>query len=169
MQTHAGQPGPRRPTVSFQSGRKERTQRSPTRGPRTQCGPSKPPRTCGAISASLEGSPSRASTAPHVSASLEGSEPILGGVDRLLLARGWEAYPRGSGSPPPHSRPPLDGKDKRPFRSPAHHTEALKANHSSTMPGSDDVWPPLRTVAVTGVPSANSGHFSVIPGTVATL
>ena len=57
--------------VPFQSRRKERTQRSPIRGPRTQCGPSKPPRNCGAISASLEGSPPRPSTAPRASASLE--------------------------------------------------------------------------------------------------
>ena len=31
------------PTASFQSGRKERTQRSLTRGPRMQSGPSAPP------------------------------------------------------------------------------------------------------------------------------
>ena len=34
---------------------------------------------------------------------------------------------------------------------------------------SDDVRPPCRTAAVTGVPSANSGHCSAIPSTVATL
>jgi hypothetical protein len=49
-QTHVRQPGPQRPIASFQSGRKEQTQRSPIRGPRTQCGPSKPPRTRRAIS-----------------------------------------------------------------------------------------------------------------------
>ena len=87
-QTHAGQPGPRRPAASFQSGRKKRTQRSPARGPRTQCGPSAPPRTRGVISASLEGSPSKPSTTPRASASLEGSEPTLGEADRLPLARG---------------------------------------------------------------------------------
>ena len=61
---------------------------------------------------------------------------------------------------PPRSRPPLDGKDKRPFRSPARRTEALNANHSAAAPGSDGVRPPLRTVAVTRVLSANSGHCS---------
>ena len=34
---------------------------------------------------------------------------------------------------------------------------------------SDGVRPPYRTAAVTGVPSASSGHCSAIPGTVATL
>ena len=63
----------------------------------------------------------------------------------------------------------LDGKDKRLFRSPARRTEALNANHSSAAPGSDDVRPPFPTVAVTGVPSANSGHCSVIPDAVAPL
>jgi hypothetical protein len=33
----------------------------------------------------------------------------------------------------------------------------------------DDVRPPCRTAAVTGVPSSNSGHCSAIPGTVTTL
>ena len=60
-------------------------------------------------------------------------------------------------------------KDKRPFRSPAHRTEALNANHSSTAPRTDGVRPPFPTVAVTGVPSANSGHCSAIPDAVATL
>ena len=59
------------------------TQRSPTRGPRMQCGPSAPPRTRGVISASLEGSPPKPSTAPRASASLEGSEPALEKADRL--------------------------------------------------------------------------------------
>ena len=60
-------------------------------------------------------------------------------------------------------------EDKRPFRSPARRTEALNANHSSTAPGSDGVRPPRRTAAVTRIPSANSGHCSTIPGTVAPL
>jgi len=47
-----------------------------------------PPRTRGVISASLEGSPSKPSTVPRVSTSLEGSEPTLGGADYLHLARG---------------------------------------------------------------------------------
>ena len=47
--------------------------------------------------------------------------------------------------------------------------EALNANHSYTAPGSDGVRPPFLTVAVTGVPSANSGHCSAIPDAVATL
>ena len=34
---------------------------------------------------------------------------------------------------------------------------------------SNDIRPPCRTEAVTGVPSANSGHCSTIPGAVATL
>ena len=75
----------------------------------------------------------------------------------------------GSGSSPPRSRPPLDGKDKRPSRSSTRRTEALNSNHSSTAPGSDGVRPPFLTVAVTGVPSANSGHYSAIPGAVAPL
>ena len=128
-----------------------------------------PPRTRGVISASLEGSPPKPSTAPRAPASLEGSEPTLGGAERLRLAQGQRAYPRESRSTPPRSRPPLDRKDKRPFRSPAHHMEALNANHSATAPRSDGVRPPLRTVAVTGVPSANSGHCSTIPDAVATL
>ena len=60
------------------------------------------------------------------------------------------------------ARPPLGRKDKWPFRSPSLHTKALNANHSSTVPGSDDVRPPLPTVVVTGVPSANSGHYSPV-------
>jgi len=47
--------------------------------------------------------------------------------------------------------------------------EALNDNHSSTAPRSDGVRPPLPTVAVTGVPSANSGHCSAMPDAVATL
>ena len=47
-----------------------------------------PRRTRGVISASLEGSPPKPSTAPRASASLEGSEPTLGEEDRLRLARG---------------------------------------------------------------------------------
>ena len=42
---------PRSPTASFRSGRKERTQRSPTRGPPTRCGPSTLPSDRGAVSA----------------------------------------------------------------------------------------------------------------------
>ena len=34
---------------------------------------------------------------------------------------------------------------------------------------SNDIRPPCRTEAVTGVPSANSGHYSIIPITVSTL
>ena len=143
------------------------TQRSPAHGPRTQCGPSAPPRTRGVISVSLEGSHrdprlrpasplrSRVANLPSsrkiVSASLEGSEPTL---------------EQGESSPS-RSRPPLDEKDKRPFRSPARRTEALNANHSSTAPGTDGVRPPFPTVVVTGVPSANSGHCSAIPDAVA--
>ena len=122
-----------------------------------------PPRTRGVISVSdprpRPASPprSRVASLPSgrriVSASLEGSEPTL---------------ERGESSPS-RSRPPLDEKDKRPFRSPARRTEALNANHSSTAPGSDGVRPPFPTVAVTGVPSANSGHCSAIRDAVATL
>src|SRR6185369_5877858 len=70
---------------------------------------------------------------------------------------------------PPLSRPPLGVKDKRPCRSPARRTEALNANHSSTAPRTDGVRPPFPTMAVTGVPSANSGHCSAIPNAVAAL
>ena len=81
-----GKPGPQKPTASFQSGRKKRTQRNPIRGPRIQCGPSKPPRTRGAISALLEGSPPRLSTAPRVSALLEAT-PRQEGQTALPLTR----------------------------------------------------------------------------------
>src|SRR6185437_15608238 len=70
---------------------------------------------------------------------------------------------------PSRSRPALDEKDKRPFRSPARRTKALNANHSSTAPRTDGVRPPFPTVAVTGVPSAKSGHCSAIPDAVAAL
>ena len=46
------------------------------------------PPTRGVISASLEGSPPKTSTAPRASASLEGSEPTLGEADHLRLVRG---------------------------------------------------------------------------------
>ena len=111
------------------------------------------PRTRGAISASLEGSCRDPSTASHISASLEGSEPTL---------------ERGESSPP-HSRPPLGRKDERPFCSPARRTGTLNSNHPATAPGSDSVRPPFPTVAMTGVPSANSGHCSAISNVVATL
>ena len=55
------------------------------------------------------------------------------------------------------------------IHSPARRTEALNANNSAAAPGSDGVRPPLRTVAVTGVLSTNSGHCSAIPGAVAPL
>ena len=88
-----------------------------------------------------------------ISASLEGSEPTL---------------EQGESSPS-RSRPPLDVKDKRPCRSPARRTEALNANNSSTTPRTDGVRPSFPTVAVTGVPSTNSGHCSAIPDAVAAL
>ena len=111
------------------------------------------PRTRGAISASLEGSRRDPSTASHVSASLEGSEPTL---------------ERGESSPP-RSRPPLGGKDERPFRSPARRTGTLNSNHSITALGSDGVRPPFPIVDETPVSSANSCHCSAIPDAVATL
>ena len=112
------------------------------RGPRLR--PASPPR-------------SRAANLPSsrqiISSSLEGSEPAL-----------------EQGEPsPPRSRPPLNEEDKRPCRSPARRTEALNANHSSTEPRTDGVRPPFLTVAVTRVPSANSGHCSAIPDAVAAL
>jgi len=128
-----------------------------------------PPRTRGAISAPLEGSHRdprlRPASPPHsrvanlpssgqtISTSLEGSEPTL---------------EQGESSPP-RSRPPLDVKDKQPFRSPVRRTEALNANHSSTAPRTDGVRPPFPTVAVTGVPSANFGHCSAIPDAMVAL
>ena len=146
-QTHIRQLGPRRPTASFQPGREKMTQRSPARGP------SAPPSGPRGDLRLARGLPSRPSTAPRFSASLEGSEPTLEQGD----------------SSPSRSRPPFDIKDKRPFRSPARRTEALKANHSSTTPRTDGVRTSFPTVAVTEVPSANSGHCSVIPDAVATL
>ena len=67
------------------------------------------------------------------------------------------------------SKPPHDGKDKTAIRPPARRTEALNANHSAAAPRSDGVRLPLRTVAVTRVLSANSGHCTAIPGVVAPL
>ena len=128
-QIHIRQLSPRRPTVSFQSGRKERTQRSPA------CGPSAPPLDSRGDLRLARGLPLRPSMRPaspprsrvanlpssgqNISASLEGSESTL---------------EQGKSSPP-RSRPPLDVKDKRPFRSLARRTEALNANHSSQRPG----------------------------------
>ena len=142
--------------ASFQSGRKERTQRSPA------CGPSAPPLDSRGNSVSLEGSHrdprlrpassprSRVANLPSsgedISASLEGGEPTL----------------EQDKSSPPRSRPPLDEEDKRPFRSPARCAEALNANHSSTALRTDGVRPPFPTVAVTEVPSTDSGHCSAI-------
>src|SRR6185437_12501371 len=72
----------------FQSGRKERTQRSPARGP------SAPPSDPRGDLRLARGLPSRPSTAPRVSTSLEGSEPTLGEANRLRLARGQRTNPR---------------------------------------------------------------------------
>ena len=141
------QPGPRRLMTSFQSGRKERTQRSPIRGP------SAPPRTRGVISVSLEDS--------HQDPRLRPASPPRSRVANLPSSRANHLRLARS-----H---PSTKKDKRPFRSPAHRTEALNANHSSVAPGTDSVRPPFPTLAVTGVPSANSGHCSAIPDAVAAL
>ena len=73
-----------------------------------------PPRTRGAISASLEGSPLRPSTAPRVSTSLEGSEPTLGGEDRLRLARG---HPSTERTNDPSAHPPAVASIFFPFYS----------------------------------------------------
>ena len=102
----------------------------------------------------------------HSAASPSPLEPAGRSLPRLRAPR---RGPRPRPASPPRSRPPLDGKDKRPFRSPARRTEVLNANHSSTVPGSDGVRQQLCAVAVTGVPSANSGHCSAIPDAVATL
>ena len=75
--------------------------------------------------------------------------------------------PRAGNSSPPRSRPPIGIRDKRPCRSPTRCAGALKVNHSSTAPRADGVRPPFPTVAVTEVPSANSGHCSAIPDAVA--
>src|SRR6185503_7815420 len=61
-----------------------------------------PPRTRRVISASLEGSPLKPSTAP-ISASLEGSGPTLGEADRLRLAHGHPSTKRTNG---PSAHPP---------------------------------------------------------------
>ena len=45
----------------------------------------------------------------------------------------------------------------------------INANYPSTALGSDGVRPPFPTVAVTGVPSTNSGHCTAIPDAVAIL
>ena len=62
-----------------------------------------PPRTHGVISTSLEGSPSKPSTTPRASASLEGSEPALEIAERLRLARGYPPTERTNG---PSTHPP---------------------------------------------------------------
>ena len=117
------------------------------------------------ISASLEGP----STAPRISASLEGSEPTLERTNSSPPRSRAANLPRAGNSSPPRSRPPLGVRDKRPRRSTARRTEALNANHSSTVLRTDGVSPPFPTVVVTGVPSANSGHCSAIPDAVAAL
>ena len=116
--------------TSFQSGRKERTQRSPA------CGPFAPPSDPRGNLRFARGLQSRSSTAPRISASLEATPRRKGQTALPLTAR---------------------------------RTEALKANNSSTAPRTDGVRPPFLTVAVTGVPSANSGHCSAIPVAVAAL
>ena len=66
-----------------------------------------------------------------------------------------EATPRRKGQTAlPLTRPPYGG---------------INANHSSTAPGSDGARPPSPTVAMTGVPSANSGHCFAISDAVAAL
>ena len=77
--------------------------------------------------------------------------------------------PRLRPTSPPRSRPSLGARDKQPCSSPARRTEALSANHSSTVLRTDGVRLPFPTMAVTGVPSANSGHCSAIPGAVEIL
>jgi len=113
---------------------------------------SHPPRTHGTISASLEGShrdprPRPASPPRSRVASLPSG--------RRIVSISLEATPRRKGQ----TALPLTRR----------RTEALNANHSSTVPGSDGARPPFPTVAVTGVPSANSGHCYAIPDTVAAL
>ena len=71
-----------RPTASFQSGRKERTQRSPT------CGPFASHSDPQGDLHLARGFPPGPSTAPRISASLEGSEPTLERAPYLRLARG---------------------------------------------------------------------------------
>src|SRR6185437_15074421 len=107
---------------------------------------SHPPRTRGVISASLEGS--------HRDPRLRPASPPRSRAANL---------PRAGDSSPPRSRPPLGVRDKRPRRSTARRMEALNATHSSTVLRTGDDKPPFPTVAVTGVPSVNSGHCSAIP------
>ena len=116
-----------------------------------------PPRTHGAISASLEASPPRPSTAHHISASLE---------SRDLPSESRQSPPR---SRPPRPSPPrglgsggnsasleatLDRQNKQPICSPTRLTEAFNANHSTaergvsrhqaTIPHSRCDWSPVR-------------------------
>jgi len=81
-----------------------------------------------------------------ISASLEGSPPRPSTVPHVSAS--LEATPRRKG--------------QTAIRSPTRRTEALNANNSATALGSDGVRTPLRTVAVTGVLSTNSGHCSAI-------
>ena len=161
---------PRKPTASFQIRRKGKDSKKPNPRPMYTVRPLRAPSNPRGNLRLARGPPaktldkrltfplrSRVVSLPSRdridSASLEGREPTLGGADRLRLAQGHPSTEETNG---PSARPPRC-------------TEALNANHSLAAPGSDDVRPPFPTVAVTGVPSANSGHCSAIPGTVATL
>ena len=72
--------------------------------------------------------------------------------------------PRLRPTSPPRSRPSLGARDKQPCSSPARRTEALSANHSSTVLRTDGVRPPFPTMAVTGVPSAKLRSLLCHPG-----
>ena len=136
--------GPRRPTASFQPGKKQRTQRSPACGPFAS--PSNPRNDLRLARGSLSGP-----------------------LDNLRLARGWWIYPRAGDSSPPHSRaplgtldratylclargsnsfplrsrPPLGTKDEQPRLPTVRRTKALNASHSATAPRTGGVRPPL--------------------------
>ena len=169
--------GPRRPTASFQSGRKKKTQRSPAYGPfaplsgprddlRLARGLPSGPSTAPRISASLEGS-EPPSSGQIISASLEGSESTIERANHLRLARGQrtsleqvthlrlEVTPRRKGqTASPLNRPSYGG-----IECPSLFHSAQDRRRQAAIP----------TVAVTGVPSITSGHCSAIPDTVAVL
>ena len=111
-----------------------------------------PPRTRGVISASLEGSPPKPSTAPAPPPrSRVASLPSEG----RIISASLEATPhRKRQTALPLTRLPYGG---------------INANHSSIVLESDGVRPPFPTVAVTGVSSANSDHCFAIPDAVAAL
>ena len=95
------------------------------------------------------------SSGQNISASLEGSEPTLKRYPQAgrIISASLEATPRRKRQAAfPFTRPSYGGIKCQPF-----------------LQSAQDRRPPFPIVAVTGVPSANSGHCSAIPDVVAAL